>query len=76
MSHLSERAATSDVAVWLPARTLVNIGMRYRFELRGRPATFRVAVTNVADEHNFDLRSSGAYDIIAGRVVTVSLKVD
>ena len=76
VSHLSDRAATSDDRVWLPARTLVDVGGRYRFNLRGHPATLRVAVTNVTDEHGYELRSSGAYDIFAGRVAALSLNVD
>ncbi len=77
ITHLSRRAATRDNIVFLPARTQINIGGRYRFDLGGRPAAVRLAISNLTDEYGFDLRgASGSYDIIDGRVARLSLSVD
>ncbi|MGQ0659359.1 TonB-dependent receptor domain-containing protein [Sphingosinicella sp.] len=74
--HTSRRPATRDNLVSLPARTLVDIGGRYAFRLAGNNASLRLAVTNLFNVYGFDLRGSGAYDIIPGRVALASLAVD
>ncbi|MDP9421868.1 MAG: TonB-dependent receptor [Pseudomonadota bacterium] len=75
-THWSRRAATRDNLVFLPARTLVDLGGRYRFKLAGRPASIRVRATNLFDVYGFDLRGSGAYDTIPGRVLSGALAMD
>lgn len=70
------RQQLSTTVSGCPRRTLVDVGGRYRFNLRGHPATLRVAVSNVTDEYRLDLRSSGAYDTFAGRVEALSLNLD
>jgi iron complex outermembrane receptor protein len=76
ITHLSARAATRDNLVELPARTLVDIGARYRFNLGGKSASLRLRATNLFDVYGFDLRGSGAYDLIPGRVFSGSLAFD
>jgi iron complex outermembrane recepter protein len=77
VTHLSKRPSTRDNLVFLPSRTLIDVGGRYRFELGGNRASFRLSVTNLSDEQGFDLRGgSGVYDIIAGRVASASLTLD
>lgn len=77
VTHLSRRASTRDNLVFLPARTLVDIGGRYRFDLGPNRASVRLAVTNVGDVEGFELRgASGSYDIINGRIAALSLSLD
>lgn len=77
MTHLSERAATRDNLVFLPSRTLVDLGARYRFRLGSTRASLRIAATNLLDEDGFEISGgSGAYDIFPGRVVGLSLSAD
>ncbi len=77
VTHLTRRASTRDNLVFLPLRTLIDLGGRYRFDLGPNRASVRLAVTNLTDEARFDLRgASGAYDIIAGRVASLSLSID
>ena len=77
ITHLSRRAATRDNLVFLPSRTLLDVGGRYRFKLDSTSLSLRASVTNVTNEYGFDLRgASGAYDIIAGRVAQLSLSLD
>ncbi|MBA4040329.1 MAG: TonB-dependent receptor [Sphingobium sp.] len=75
-SHSGAITATVDNRVSIPERTLVDIGGRYRFKLGRNPATLRVALSNLFDVEGFDLRGSGAYDIIPGRVASAYLSVD
>ena len=45
--------ATVDNSVFIPARTLLAIGGRYRFNLAGRDLTLRVSVSNLTDVHSW-----------------------
>jgi iron complex outermembrane recepter protein len=73
----SRRAATRDNLVFIPARTIVDLGGRYRFALGAERAALRLSVANLFNVAGFDLRgASGAYDIIAGRVVSLALSLD
>lgn len=76
INHISRRAATRDNLVFIPARTLVDVGGRYRFSVGENRLALRLSVTNLTNEYGFDLRGSGAYDIIDGRIVQMSLSAD
>lgn len=76
VEHQGPITATTNNLVSIPQRTLIDVGGRYRFKLGTRSATLRVSVSNVTDVEGFDLRGSGAYDIIAGRVASAYLAVD
>lgn len=47
VSHVGAVPATRNNALSIPARTLVDLGARYRFALSGRSATLRLQMTNV-----------------------------
>ncbi|MEQ1488943.1 MAG: TonB-dependent receptor, partial [Terricaulis sp.] len=76
VSYSGDIVATRDNLVEIPARTTLDLGVRYPFRFGETSASVRLQVTNVTDEQGFDLRGSGAYDIIQGRVVTLSLAAD
>lgn len=75
-SHTGAITATVDNRVALPARTLVSLAGRYRFTLLERPASLRVAVSNLFDTYGLELRGAGAYDVINGRIASAYLSVD
>ena len=75
-SHSGAITATVDNRVALPARTLASLAGRYRFVLLERPASLRVAVSNLFDTYGLELRGAGAYDVISGRVASAYLSVD
>lgn len=75
-SHSGAITATVDNRVALPARTLASLAGRYRFTLMERPASLRVAVSNLFDTYGLELRGAGAYDVINGRLVQAYLSVD
>jgi iron complex outermembrane receptor protein len=74
--HTSQVPATRDNLVELPARTLIDVGGRYRFAIGRVPATLRFSLTNVTDEYGYELRGSGAYRTIPGRQAAAYLTVD
>jgi len=76
VSHTGPIVATRDNLVEIPARTLVDLGARYRFKIGDNDATVRAQISNVGNVHGFDLRGAGAYDIIPGRVASTYLTVD
>lgn len=76
VTHGSDIVATRDNRVSIPARTLVDLGGRYRFKLAGQGATLRVKLSNLTGKEGFQLQGAGAYDIIAGRLLTTYLAVD
>jgi iron complex outermembrane receptor protein len=76
LSHSGAITATVDNRVAIPARTLAALSGRYRFSLGERPASLRVAVHNVFDTYGWELRGAGAYDVIAGRLLSAYLSVD
>lgn len=76
LSHRSPETATVSNLVAIPARTLVDLGGRYAMRLGDTPATLRVQVANLFDAQGFDLRGTGAYAALPGRVVSGYLTVD
>lgn len=68
--------STTDNLVYLPSRTIVNLGSRYRFRLAGKDATFRVQVANVLGHRSFAPAGPGAYFANNGRFVNGFLTVD
>lgn len=76
VSHASRVISTRDNLVAIPARTLIDLGGRYRFKLAAHDATLRLRITNLTGEEGFALQGAGAYDIIAGLVASAYLAVD
>lgn len=74
--HASRTPATRDNAVHLPARTLIDVGARYRFSVGAAPVVLRLSLTNLTDEYGYDLRGSGAYDLIPGRRASAYVTID
>ena len=76
VAHSSSRPSTRDNRVFVPERTTVDLGARYRIREGERPLTARVAASNLFDAEGYDIISSGTYDVLQGRLVTLSLAVD
>lgn len=76
VSHSSRRPSTRDNRVFIPDRTLIDVGARYRTRLAGKPASLRIAVTNLFNVFGFEIISSGTYDLNAPRLATLSLATD
>jgi iron complex outermembrane recepter protein len=76
VSHSVRIIATRNNLVAIPARTLIDVGGRYSFELGDKPASCRISASNLFDTYGFDLQGAGAYDLIDGRRVSARLTVD
>jgi iron complex outermembrane recepter protein len=75
-SRRGKAPTTTDNRVFRPARTLINPGMHYHFNLAGRNATLRLQVSNLFDEIGYDVPGSGLYGAMSGRYVLGFLTVD
>jgi iron complex outermembrane receptor protein len=76
LSYRSPEVATVNNLVYVPTRTLIDVGGRYRFKLAGNEAVLRIQTTNLFDQQGFDLRGANAYTVLPGRVTQAYLTVD
>ncbi len=76
IAYRSSETATVSNSVAIPARTIVDLGGRYRFKLAGNSALLRVQVTNLFDVEGLDLRGAGAYGSIPGRLAQAYVTID
>jgi len=76
VTSLSPRMASSDNQLRIPARNVLDLGARYRFEVAGAPATLRVSVANVFDKYGYRTNGSGVFTPLAQRRFSVTLAAD
>ena len=76
LSYRSPEVATVNNLVFVPTRTLIDVGGRYRFMLAGNEAVLRIQTTNLTSQQGFDLRGANAYTVLPGRVTQAYLTVD
>ena len=76
LAYRSSETATVSNSVAIPARTIVDLGGRYRFKLAGNNALLRVQVSNMFDVQGYDLRGAGAYGPIPGRLAQAYVTID
>lgn len=76
VAHAGQLPATTDNRVALPARTVLDLGARYRFHLSGTPVTLRVSLANLTDSFGWEVIGSGGYSAQPGRTLTAYLTVD
>jgi len=76
IQHLGERAGSVDNGLVVPGRTLVNIGGRYRFELRKLPATLRIQLNNLFNDYAWDVTGGGGLRRVFPRRANATLSVD
>ena len=76
VEHVTPQVANSANTIEVPARAVLHVGGRYRFELFGKPATLRLQVQNVTDEYGWIMLGSGAYIYNSPRRFTVYITAD
>lgn len=60
----------------VPSRTEIDLGARYRFELRGAPAVLRLQVENVFNARGWNPTSSGGFESEGPRSASLELAAD
>jgi iron complex outermembrane recepter protein len=75
-THRGTRAADTRNLVELPARTILDAGVRWRFDLGDNPALLRVQLLNLTNAYDWALVGSGSYQVNAPRQLTMFLTVD
>ena len=76
VQHLGKRAGSVDNELVIPGRTLVNLGGRYRFDLRRMPATLRLQLSNLFDKYAWDVTGGGGLRRVFPRRLNATLSVD
>jgi len=76
VSNQGRVPATVDNDLFVPARTTMSVGGRYRFTAAGKDLTLRIAVSNLADVHGWTTVAPGTYYPIPGRSASAYLAVD
>ena len=76
VSHYGERAASRDNVVILPAYTLVDLGVRYRFKIGRSPATLRLQLQNVGNTFYYDIDGSNTYGLTDTRRASLYIAAD
>ncbi|HWW55701.1 MAG TPA: TonB-dependent receptor [Sphingopyxis sp.] len=72
----SDRVASTDGKLVIPARAIASIGGRYRFQIGKAPATVRVQLANIGNKFGWANGSSGVYLYNFPRRVTATLTAD
>lgn len=76
VTHEGRRTANAAGTLELPARTLVDLGARYRTRIGGVPTLFRAQIKNAANVFGWRVSSGGGFTLLQGRRATLSVTVD
>ncbi|WP_114953828.1 TonB-dependent siderophore receptor [Sphingosinicella terrae] len=76
IEHAGRRYADAANDVRVPARTIVDLGMRYRFRVGRLPAVLRVQATNLFNAYGWDIEGNNAFVYIQSRQVVARLAMD
>lgn len=76
VEHAGRRYGDAANDVRVPARTIVDLGLRYRFQLGRVPAVLRVQATNLFDSYGWDVEGNNAFVYIQSRQVIARLAID
>ncbi len=73
VNHAGDRLARGDGSLRTPARTTIDVGARYRFEIGRTPAVLRVRIHNLTDANDWIVDSSGLLSREQARTYMLSL---
>ncbi len=72
----SDRIASTDGKLVIPARAIASVGGRYRFHIGKAPATLRLQLANIGNKFGWAIGSSGVYLYNVPRRLTATLTTD
>ncbi|WP_068874343.1 MULTISPECIES: TonB-dependent receptor domain-containing protein [unclassified Phenylobacterium] len=75
-NHHGRRVADQLNRAHVPAATILDAGLRYRFDIAETPALLRFQVSNLTNEFDWKVVSSGAFELNAPRTATLFLTLD
>lgn len=75
-NHHGRRVADQLNRAHVPAATIYDAGFRYRFNMGDTPALLRLQVTNLTNEFDWKVVSSGTFEVNAPRTAALFLTVD
>lgn len=75
-THRGARVADTLNRVEVPARTIVDAGVRYTFTLGRTPALLRFTIVNLTNAYDWQIVGSGGYQVNAPRNTTLFLTMD
>jgi iron complex outermembrane receptor protein len=76
VTSVDDRMASSDNQLSVPARSVLDLGARYRFHISGAPATLRLSFGNVFDKFGWRTGSSEVFVTNAPRRISITLAAD
>lgn len=72
----SNRTANSANTLEIPARAVLSVGGRYRFNVGQAPALIRAQIGNLTNAYGWDVGSSGFFTPLRSRRISLSLAAD
>lgn len=76
VQSIDDRMASSDNQLSIPARSVLDVGARYRFQIGRAPATLRLYVGNVFDTFGWRTNSSEVFVVNGPRRFSISIAAD
>jgi iron complex outermembrane receptor protein len=76
VNYLGKRPGSADNLLTVPARTIVDLGGRYRFQLAKSPATLRLQLSNLTNQYAWDVTDFGGFRRNRPRSIQADLSVD
>jgi iron complex outermembrane receptor protein len=76
VNYLGPRPGSADNLLAVPARTIVDLGGRYRFQLAKSPATLRLQLSNLTNQYAWDVTDFGGFRRNRPRSIQADLSVD
>jgi iron complex outermembrane receptor protein len=75
-THEGRRVANAAATIELPARTVFDIGARYRTRIGGIPTLLRAQIKNAGDVFGWKVSGGGGFTLLQGRRATLSITAD
>jgi iron complex outermembrane recepter protein len=76
LESLSSRTGNSANTLVAPARTMVNLGARYRFKLDGGTWLIRPMIYNLFDSYGWNVSPSGGFTYVQSRAFALQVIAD
>lgn len=76
VAYTGRRVARVDNTLYIPERAIVDLGARYRFQVRDTPVVFRVQVRNLTDVYGWNVTGGGGFTYVPERRLVASFAAD